>query len=521
MSEPRPVHPVPGALQRRAGRYQSALERLILAAHTHPVSVSKGVSEALSIGLEVLELDTAAFYRIRDGAFATAYRIQRDTADGLSETAGAALADLAFRSAGPLWRDAGADTDVSGGADPADTGAACFIAERVDTLAAPFGSVVFAARTPRPYPFDEDDRKIVGLIAKQIASVIERSEQHQPLRRNRDELAMILDSVPSAIVFKGADGTIHHANIAARAFTQPAESMALDQKTLLAGIPVLERVESWSGPNGCPRWMRIDRIPFDDGAPNAARILLVATEVTALVEKENELQKANDDLNQFAYIASHDLQEPLRKIGTFTDVLMEGLAANDKAEVNYAVNVIKDSSRRAAALIRDLLAWSRLTNRGSERTHLSFGDFVRETLADLLAARPDETVTIVDGMDDSTALADVTQLRQLIENLSTNALKYRHPDRALRLELRLFSSETNGHTVFEMADNGIGFEAAQAKIIFEPFRRLHNDRSYRGTGVGLAICARVCERHGWTISASGKPNEGAVFRVEMPRRSAL
>jgi signal transduction histidine kinase len=110
--------------------------------------------------------------------------------------------------------------------------------------------------------------------------------------------------------------------------------------------------------------------------------------------------------------------------------------------------------------------------------------------------------------------ADETQVRQLVENLLTNALKYRHPDRPGRIVLRLHRAGRR-QCLFEVEDNGIGFDPIHASQIFEPFRRLHSERDYSGTGVGLAICARVCEQHGWTIRGYGRPGAGATFRVSM------
>ncbi len=180
--------------------------------------------------------------------------------------------------------------------------------------------------------------------------------------------------------------------------------------------------------------------------------------------------------------------------------------------------MIKESARRASTLINDLLSWSRLSNRPLDRQTIDLPALVRETLSDMLAARPGVTVAVIDAMQEGTVRADPARLRQLLENLISNALKYRHADRPLAVTLTLRRKPTGGY-VFEIADNGIGFDPAYANTIFEPFRRLHGDRQYAGTGVGLAICALVADRHGWTLSAEGRPGEGAVFRVTMPART--
>ncbi|HUG62132.1 MAG TPA: ATP-binding protein, partial [Methylomirabilota bacterium] len=183
-------------------------------------------------------------------------------------------------------------------------------------------------------------------------------------------------------------------------------------------------------------------------------------------------------------------------------------------DVAYSTRVIKDSARRASALIKDLLAWSRITNRTLDRQPLPLATVVREIVGDVLAARPQEAVELIDEMADLTVDADAIQVRQLAENLLVNALKYRSPERALRLVLRLKRVGKRSATL-EIEDNGIGFDPLYARQIFEPFRRLHSEREYSGTGVGLAICARVCEHHGWTIDAIGRPGQGATFRVHL------
>jgi signal transduction histidine kinase len=240
----------------------------------------------------------------------------------------------------------------------------------------------------------------------------------------------------------------------------------------------------------------------------------VANDVTGSVLKEHALAKANEGLTQFAYIASHDLQEPLRKIGTFVDILLEGVASGQADDVTYATRVIKDSARRASALIKDLLAWSRLTNRPLALRPLAFATLVREVVADVLAARPGAELEVVDEMMDLVVPADETQVRQLVENLVTNAVKYKHPHRPGRITLRLVRTGRR-HGMFEVEDNGIGFDQIHATQIFEPFRRLHSERDYAGTGVGLAICARVCELHGWAIRGRGRPGLGATFQVTL------
>jgi signal transduction histidine kinase len=330
---------------------------------------------------------------------------------------------------------------------------------------------------------------------------------------------MILESVPAYIAYRDDEGRLLTANAAARRVAWSDENRASDAAALSDGQPLLGSVERWEDSSIGARWVRTDRIPFTTARNTPARLLVVATDVTELVENRQHLAEANAGLNQFTYIASHDLQEPLRKIGTFTDLLLEGLETGNRDDVDYSVRVIKDSARRASSLIQDLLTWSRLTNRALEKNPLAFTAFVRDTLRDVLSARPDVAVEVDDRMQDVTVRADPGQVRQLIENIATNAVKYRSPDRPARFALRC---EPTGHgtLLFAFEDNGIGFDPVYRDVIFEPFRRLHSDRQYPGSGIGLAICAKVCERHGWTMRAHGLPGRGATFEVEIPLKPA-
>jgi signal transduction histidine kinase len=303
-------------------------------------------------------------------------------------------------------------------------------------------------------------------------------------------------------------------NAAARAAVRPAVSLEADGPVIRSESADMNKLERWEEADGEVRWMRVDRIPVAVEAGGRQGLVVVATDLTEAVENEQALARANEGLKQFAYVASHDLQEPLRKIGTFVDILLDGVATGNADDVAYSTVVIKDSARRASSLIKDLLSWSRLTNRPLDRQPLPFAAVVRDVVHDIRAARPGDDAEVVEDMIDVLVSADATHARQLIENLVVNALKYRHPDRRPRLVLRLHRAG-NGRLQFEIEDNGIGFDPAKAAMIFEPFRRLHSERDYTGTGVGLAICARVCERHGWSIEAFGRPGQGATFRVDL------
>jgi PAS domain S-box-containing protein len=229
-----------------------------------------------------------------------------------------------------------------------------------------------------------------------------------------------------------------------------------------------------------------------------------------------QLVRSNQELEEFASVASHDLQEPLRKIRAFSDRLVSrhaerlGDAAPDLIR-------IQDAAARMQVLIDDVLAYSRVDRRAVEFTPVD--------LAKIMSATTIEFQERLDSVGGSVRLGnlplidgDAGELRQLFENLLSNAVKFRRPDEPLRIEVFEDESLSNGgESIVVFADNGIGFEDQYAEKVFSIFKRLHGRSEYPGTGIGLAICRKIVGRHGGTIRAIGMPGEGARFVIALPR----
>ena len=218
----------------------------------------------------------------------------------------------------------------------------------------------------------------------------------------------------------------------------------------------------------------------------------------------------------FATVAAHDLKEPLRKIGAFSDLLGRSLAAGRSEDAAHAAGVIRDAVQRANALVGNLLALARTGGEALEQRPLDFGALVADVVADVRAGRPETPVTIRTAFDDIAVTADDLQVRQLVQNLVANAIEHRHPDRDPEISLRLRRAPDGRSVVFEVEDNGAGFDPADRQIIFEPFRRLRTAQGRRGSGLGLSIVAAICRRHGWSIEAVGRPGRGALFLIRIP-----
>jgi signal transduction histidine kinase len=233
----------------------------------------------------------------------------------------------------------------------------------------------------------------------------------------------------------------------------------------------------------------------------------------ALLRKTRELEISNAELEEFAYVASHDLQEPLRKINSFAELLLEEVGEGlDNQRRDYLIRM-QSAAKRMNTMIRDLLELSRSSHGGVQFASVDMSAVVREVLTDLESSITDSGARIVIG-----ALPDVSGERvlvaQVLRNLLTNAIKYRKKDRPL--EVRISGRKLpDGEVEITVADNGIGFDQEYAEQIFKPFHRLHSHTEYPGTGIGLAVCRKILERHGGGVRAEGRPGEGATFRIRL------
>jgi PAS domain S-box-containing protein len=239
-------------------------------------------------------------------------------------------------------------------------------------------------------------------------------------------------------------------------------------------------------------------------------------------ERTAELQRSNEELEKFAYIASHDLQEPLRKIQAFGDRLRTKCRDQLPETGKEYVDRMNSAAARMRRLIDDLLTFSRVTTQRRPPARLNLRKLVAEVLSDL-----EERLAQAKGTVRVGALppveADPTQMRQLFQNLLVNAVKFHRPGVPPVVEVEGDTVEQpaeGGGSVrmcrISVRDNGIGFDEKYRERIFDVFQRLHGRTEYEGTGVGLAICRKIVERHGGTITAHGREGEGATFVVLLP-----
>jgi signal transduction histidine kinase len=230
-----------------------------------------------------------------------------------------------------------------------------------------------------------------------------------------------------------------------------------------------------------------------------------------------ELERSNNDLKDFAHIASHDLQEPLRKISIFSDRLLEAKSQLSERDVDYLLRM-GSATHRMQALIDDLLELSQVTAKGKPFQNVDLAEISREVVDDLEARLIQTRGKITQSYLPSIE-ADPFQMRQLFQNLIENALKYHKPDTPPIVHLGSQPSQ-NGSWHISIEDNGIGLDEKFSKRIFVPLERLHGRSDYEGTGIGLAICKKIASRHGGNISVKSQPGKGSTFIVTLPKRQA-
>lgn len=229
----------------------------------------------------------------------------------------------------------------------------------------------------------------------------------------------------------------------------------------------------------------------------------------------DELQRSNQDLQQFAYVVSHDLQEPLRTITSFTQLLESRYKDKLDKDADEFMNFIVDGSIRMKQMIQDLLQYSRVTTKGGEFTETDSKDVLKQTLSNLKVAITENNAKITyDPLP--TVTVDSKQLQRVFQNLILNSIKYKKPDEPPKIHISARKDEDNNEYIFSVSDNGIGIEKQYFDRIFTIFQRLHTKEEYEGTGIGLSIVKRIVERHEGRIWVESKFGKGSTFYFSIP-----
>ena len=391
----------------------------------------------------------------------------------------------------------------------------------------------------------------------------ELAAEIEELTRERDLLRMAIDNLPDYIYAKDKFGRFVLNNVAhARdlGLRTPPEMKGKsdfdffspdlakqffddEQKIIKTGEPVInqEQYKNRPGdPSSTKRWSVASKVIWRDSKGailgtvgitrdihefKLAQEALRASE-EKLRESKEQLERSNRELQDFAYVASHDLQEPLRKIVVFGERLKEKAAEHLQPETLDYLQRMQKAASRMQNLINDLLTFSRVTTKAQPFAPINLAEIAGEVMDDL-EGRIEMTKGRVEVGDLPVIDAEPVQMRQLFQNLIGNALKFRRPEAppVVKIEAKIFSgvlpkSDPNARVQdfceLRVSDNGIGFEEKYLDRIFNVFQRLHARNEYEGTGMGLAIARKIALYHSGAITAKSAPGEGSTFIVTLP-----
>jgi light-regulated signal transduction histidine kinase (bacteriophytochrome) len=234
-----------------------------------------------------------------------------------------------------------------------------------------------------------------------------------------------------------------------------------------------------------------------------------------LVIKAAELVRSNIELQQFAYVASHDLQEPLRAISGFTELLVKRYHGKIDEKADKYLDFITEGTLRMQQMIQDLLTYSRVQTQEHNYVLTDSNTSLDQALSDLQVATKEHHAVITNDPL-PTIYADQEQITKMFQNLIGNAIKFHKP--GIAPNIHISAKKDKNSWIFSVTDNGIGIDPQYADRIFKIFQRLHTRDEYPGTGIGLAICKRIAEQHGGTIWIESVPGSGSTFYFTIPKR---
>lgn len=373
-----------------------------------------------------------------------------------------------------------------------------------------------------------------------LNDITERKKAEELLLQKNNEINALLSSVPAYIYFKDKDLKYITCNpafadllftdiekingktdfdffseeIAKKRYSTEYQIIANDEP-----LPNIE--EEIKCMDGTTKWVLTNRVVFHNKEGQVAGLIGSILDISKIKRAElelsafsEELKRSNKELEQFAYIASHDLQEPLRKVIAFGERLKTKYSHILDDTGNDFINRMNSSSMRMQKMINDLLTYSRISSKGNPFKKIDLNTIVNEVISDFeIAIERSKAQIHVSKLPEIDA--DSTQITQLFNNLISNALKYQNKNNIpiIQINSNLLS---NNLLQISIKDNGIGIEEQYSEQIFQPFVRLHGRTEYEGNGIGLAICKKIIERHKGSIKLESQLNTGSIFIIEIP-----
>ncbi|WPQ62576.1 PAS domain S-box protein [Chitinophaga sancti] len=383
----------------------------------------------------------------------------------------------------------------------------------------------------RPLPDDSASYERLRLLAEQKnAALLLSEERYHKMVEEVEDYAILLLDIDGRIMNwnKGAEKIkgYKEAEIIGRNFRifyrQEDQQRQLPEKLIQQARSTGKAIhEGWRvRKDGTTFWGSIVITALHDDHHNIIGFSKVTRDLTERKIAENkikqyakELEAQNRDLQQFAYAAAHDMKEPLRKVQFYTSTLLEGIGATLPPKERSYLERAVDAAQRMQRLIEDLFTYTRISGEVPAFEQVPLNNLIEDVLS-----HHQETIASINAYIEIGPLPVVPgitfQLRQLLDNLIGNSLKYHHTEKTPHIVIQ--STVYNDKCEITIQDNGIGFEPQNCEKIFEIFERLHGRENYPGTGIGLALCQRIVRNHQGTITATGQVNEGATFTITLP-----
>ncbi len=378
-------------------------------------------------------------------------------------------------------------------------------------------------------PVRDDTGRIVG-ASKIARDITGRKEREAQLRESEERFRQLAESGPQIVWLSSAQGKLDFVNrrwiefsgLDLEAMQDPAQVQSRLhpdddvlghwRKAVDAGVP-FELEARLLGKDGEFRWFMMRSVPVRDKRGRIDRWIGTSTDIHESKVLQLELQRANQDLEQFAYSASHDLQEPLRSVRIFSELLFQRSGAKFAGQDLEFLTNVREGAVRMEMLVRDLLSYTQ-AGRIEKPLEPVDSNVVYQAAIVSLAAAIAQTAAEIHCDPLPSIRIQATQLQQLFQNLIGNALKYHRP--GVPPVVNTAAHKKNGDWIFSVTDNGIGIEPQFKEKIFGLFKRLHTGDEYSGTGIGLAICHRIVERHSGRIWVESEPGQGSTFCFSLP-----
>jgi PAS domain S-box-containing protein len=381
-------------------------------------------------------------------------------------------------------------------------------------------------------PVKDAQGNIVG-ASKIARDITERKRAEDAIRASEARFRQLADSMPQIVWTARPDGYLDYFNERWYEFTGFNRDAFGDSswESIVHPDDLTGCRESWYGSVRsetpyqieCRLWDRHERrwrwfmaraLPIRDGGGAVLKWFGTSTDIDVQKRNEDELRRVNQDLEQFAFSASHDLQEPLRGIRIYSELLTKRYSGNLDEEALEFLGYVSNGAARAEMLVRDLLAYTKISKfdkAPAEETDAN--EALASTLANL-AGSIAETGAQITSDPLPPVRVHATHLQQLFQNLIGNAIKYRSRERTPAVHIT--AERQKGYCTFAVSDNGIGIEPKYKESVFGMFKRLHTNDEYAGTGIGLAICQRIVERYQGRIWVESEPGQGSTFRFMLP-----